>query len=259
MDSQSIMGCQVFRYRQRLHQSLWCQCCSITSAGCKRKGLHEYHPSLFSHRELTACLCSWGCKQLLEHPHGCSLGFSYTELLTWQRELKNNCISTCAAQIYLDFDVSVQALSSLYGDYFLTLIKGRWKQGEFFDTCYALHHIYIPAVMQYLPINILTEFLVTVKKIRWNYHSLPMSPVKMKQKSGSVPKHSLNLFMQSFMLPFVLHSSDRMAVSVSNSCFWCLIPYKLKDMEKGSFSAEKSLLPWKGSWHDGVFHITQGL
>lgn len=169
MDSQSIMGCQVFRYRQRLHQSLWRQCCGITSAGCKRKGLHEYHPSLFSHRELTACLCSWGCKQLLEHPHGCSLGFSYTELLTWQRVLKNNCISTCAAQIYLDFDVSVQALSSLYGDYFLTLIKGRWKRGEFFDTCYALHHIYIPAVMQYLPINILTEFLVTVKKIRWNY------------------------------------------------------------------------------------------
>lgn len=59
------------------------------------------------------------------HPHGCGLGFSYAELLPGQRELKNNRISTCIAQIYLIFDVAVWALSSPYGDYFLTLIKSR--------------------------------------------------------------------------------------------------------------------------------------
>lgn len=59
------------------------------------------------------------------HPHGCGLGFSYTELLTWQRELKNNCISACIAQIYLVFDAAVRVLCSPYGDYFLTLIKSR--------------------------------------------------------------------------------------------------------------------------------------
>ena len=58
---------------------------------------------------------------------------------------------------------------------------------------------------QYLPINILTESSVTVKKNKWNYHSLPLSPVKIKQKASSVPIHSLNLFMQSFILSLALH------------------------------------------------------
>lgn len=206
---------------------------------------------------MTACLCSWGCKQSLEHPHGCSLGFSYTELLTWQRELENNCISTCTAQIYLDFDVSVQTLSFLYGDYFLTLIKCRWKQGEFFDTLCSSPHIH-PSC----------DAVFANKHSRW---ILGDSEKKLGETITICQCHwwkrsrSLVLYpnivcsCSHLYFPLCSSSSDRMAVSVSNSCFWCLIPYKLKDMEKGSFSAEKSLLPWKGSRHDGVFHITQGL
>lgn len=50
----------------------------------------------------------------------------------------------------------------------------------------------------------LTEFSVTVKKNWWNYHSLPLSPVKIKQKASSAHIPSLNLFMQSFILSLAL-------------------------------------------------------
>lgn len=127
-------------------------------------------------------------------------------------------------------------------------------------THYALHHIYIPAVMQYLPINILTEFLVTVKKKSGETSTVCQCHL-WKWSRSQVLYPNIHWTCSGNHLCFPSHStsSDRVAVSVSNNCFWCLLPYKLKDMEKDSFSAEKSLLPWQGSWHDGVFHINWGL
>lgn len=42
-------------------------------------------------------------------------------------------------------------------------------------------------------------------KKRWNYHSLPLLPVKIKQKYSSVPIHPLTWLMWSFILPLALH------------------------------------------------------
>lgn len=92
-------------------------------------------------------------KWLLVHPHGC-LHFSYTEMLAWEGELKNNCISTCIAQIYLAVHLcSCMGLFFLWG-FFSNLEKKSVKIRWIFQHVMVINfspHIHILTMKQYLP------------------------------------------------------------------------------------------------------------